>query len=60
MPMERFEADKDTLDLWARLRDRASLAQVADMLRQDMEAAGLDTDDAEQLVITLSEVEATG
>ncbi len=58
MPMERFEADKDTLDLWARLRARATLSQVADMLRQDMEAAGLDTDEAEDLVISLAEVEA--
>lgn len=59
MPMPTFEADRETLDLWAKLRGRASLAQVADMLRQDMEAEDLDTDEAEQLVISLAEIEAT-
>lgn len=59
MPMPTFEADRETLDLWAQLRSRASLADVADMLRQDMEAEGLDIDIVDDLVISLAEIEAT-
>ena len=46
------------LALWAELRSKASLAEIADMLRQDMEADGLDTEEIESIIEGLKDANA--
>lgn len=57
LPKVGTESSDNTRDLWAQLRGKANLSEVADMVRQDIEAL-IDTDvgNAEDLAAKLRDV----